>query len=263
MYIYRGTNPNNYVTFNGEQWRIISVNTSDNTIKIMRNAVLSNRAYDGANARSATYCNYSSSWGCNIWGSSSTLYDVNLSPITELAREVNGTKYALPTTEAELNTYLNGKYYNSLNATAKSMVKQDAVYKVGVLKNQSGQTISTDISQVNAVKWKGKVGLIDATEYVRASINSSCTGAYAYYNTSSCYNNSSSHNWMFNSDYWWTLSPNSYSNAYGVWIVTSSGDLFSNTADTSRGVRPVVTLSGNVKITGGDGSENNAYSLEI
>ena len=35
-YIYKGANPNNYITFSGETWRIISVE-SDNTIKIMRN----------------------------------------------------------------------------------------------------------------------------------------------------------------------------------------------------------------------------------
>ena len=262
VYTYRGANPNNYVTFNGEQWRIISVNTSDNTIKIMRNGVLSDRAYDGANARSATYCNYAQ-YGCNIWGSSSTLFDSNLSPITELAREVNGTKYALPSEEADLNEYLNGEYYNGLNATARSMVKGDAVYKVGVLKNQSGQTTSTDVSQVKAAKWKGKVGLIDATEYVRASTNSSCTGAYAYYNTSSCYNNSSSHNWMYLNDYWWTLSPYSASYSSFLWSVASSGDFNNDGAHYSTGVRPVLTLNSNIQITGGTGTSSSPYTLSV
>ena len=41
--------------------------------------------------------------------------------------------------------------------------------------------MTTDMDQVSAAKWKGKVALIDATEYVRASTNNSCTGAYAYY----------------------------------------------------------------------------------
>ena len=253
VYTYRGANPNNYVTFNGEQWRIISVNTADNTIKIMRNGVLSDRLYDNTRTTGG-YCNYSY---CNIWGSSSTLFDTNLSPITELAREVNGTKYALPSEEADLNEYLNGEYYNGLKATARSMVKQDAVYKVGVLLRTSGQTTSTDVSQVNAAKWKGKVGLIDATEYVRASTNSSCTGAYAYYNTSSCYNSSSSHNWMFNSDVWWTLSPHSYSYSNSVWRVNGSGDFHYNNANNSYGVRPVL------QITGGTGTSSSPYTLGV
>ena len=35
-YTYKGANPNNYITFNNETWRIISVE-SDNSLKIMRN----------------------------------------------------------------------------------------------------------------------------------------------------------------------------------------------------------------------------------
>ena len=262
VYTYRGSNPNNYVTFNGEQWRIISANTSDNTIKIMRNAVLSDRAFDtSSNGRNdGNYCNHSS--GCNIWGSSSTLYNASLSPITTLAIEVGGTAYALPTSEAELNTYLNGEYYNSLNATARSMIKSDAVYKAGVLKNQSGQTTSTDISQVSAAKWKGKVALIDATEYVRASTNSSCTGAEAYRSNSSCYSGGGN-NWMFNSDYLWTMSPISDRYSHHVWRVYISGFLSNLYVANAHGVRPVLTLASNVQITGGAGTSSSPYTLGV
>ena len=264
VYTYRGKNPNNYVTFNGESWRIISANTSDNTIKIIRSSVLSDREYDNYNGRysSSGYCNDNFS-GCNIWGSSSTLYNASLSPITTLAREVGGTAYALPTSEAELNTYLNTTYYNGLNATARSMIKSDAVYKAGVLKLQSSQTTSTDISQVSATKWKGKVGLIDATEYVRASTNSSCTGAYAYYYNSSCYNNSSNHNWMYLNDIWWTMSPVSRSHSYYVWYVDSSGHFYNCSVTSTLGVRPVLTLASNVQITGGVGTSSSPYTLGL
>ncbi len=60
-YIYKGANPNNYINFNNELWRIISVE-SDNTIKILRNEVLSNQAWDTSNsnnwARPATLNTY-------------------------------------------------------------------------------------------------------------------------------------------------------------------------------------------------------------
>ena len=263
VYTYRGESPNNYVTFNGEQWRIISVNTADNTIKIMRNGVLSDRAFDtSSNGRynSSQYCNYSS--GCNIYGSSSTLYDTNLSPITTLGREYNGTKYQLPSKESEMSTYLNGTYYNGLNETARSMVKEDAVYKVGVLYYDNNNMI-TDMNQLNAAKWKGKIGLIDPSEYLRASTNSSCTNITAYWTTSSCYNNSSSHNWMYLNDDWWTMSPLSGSGADLVWTVYSSGFISDGGAYASRGVRPVVTLKPDVKITGGDGSSTNSYQLSL
>ena len=42
-YIYKGTNPNNYIIFNNETWRIISKET-DGSYKIIRNSVLSNQS---------------------------------------------------------------------------------------------------------------------------------------------------------------------------------------------------------------------------
>ena len=44
-YIYKGANPNNYITFNNETWRIISVE-NDGTIKIMRNESIGNQKWD-------------------------------------------------------------------------------------------------------------------------------------------------------------------------------------------------------------------------
>ena len=52
-YIYKGANPNNYITFNGESWRIISLE-KDGTMKIMRVASIGNRAYDSSSNDWAT-----------------------------------------------------------------------------------------------------------------------------------------------------------------------------------------------------------------
>ena len=38
-YVYKGTNPNNYIEFNDELWRIVSKET-DGTYKIIRNELL-------------------------------------------------------------------------------------------------------------------------------------------------------------------------------------------------------------------------------
>ena len=54
-YFYKGKNVNNYITFNNEVWRIVSVEP-DKTIKIMREANLGDRAWDS-----------SSSYGKNNW----------------------------------------------------------------------------------------------------------------------------------------------------------------------------------------------------
>ncbi len=44
---YKGVNPNNYITFNNETWRIISVE-NDKTIKIIKNEDIGNMAWDEA-----------------------------------------------------------------------------------------------------------------------------------------------------------------------------------------------------------------------
>ena len=47
-YTYKGANPNNYITFNDEMWRIISVE-NDGTIKIMRNESIGNQIWHSEN----------------------------------------------------------------------------------------------------------------------------------------------------------------------------------------------------------------------
>ena len=53
--VYRGTNPNNYIEFNGELWRIIA-KEADGTYKILRNEALPSRAFDSGGARTTGYC---------------------------------------------------------------------------------------------------------------------------------------------------------------------------------------------------------------
>ena len=263
VYTYRGSNPNNYVNFNNELWRIISVNTNDNTIKIIRNEILENRAFDKGERYQGSngYCNHLS-WGCNIWGSINTLYDnTGLNKITSLAGEVNGTKYTLPNTEADLNIYLNQNYYNVLQSDAKSMITE-GTYKVGVLNSMLNKTLASDIEQVKQVIWKGKIALLDITEYIRGSINPVCDSTYDYFSgpyVGEC--NENGQNWLDNNEIFLSLSP--YSSNAGtstIYYTNSNGTV---NASSSNAVRPVVTLKPEVQITSGDGTQNNAYNLEL
>ena len=70
-YIYRGSNPNNYITFNGELWRIVSVD-KDGNIQIMRNDILDVKTFDSKGVRDVngtdggSYCEDADD-GCNAW----------------------------------------------------------------------------------------------------------------------------------------------------------------------------------------------------
>ena len=48
-YVYKGANPNNYITFNGETWRILAVET-DGTLKIRKNQSIGNIPWDTSNS---------------------------------------------------------------------------------------------------------------------------------------------------------------------------------------------------------------------
>ena len=93
-YVYKGLNPDNYILFNNEFWRIISVE-NDGTLKIIRNESIGEMPYDVAGSRSlstntGTYC--TSDNGCNAYG---------------VTNDFGGMGTVLK--DSTLNIYLNGE----------------------------------------------------------------------------------------------------------------------------------------------------------
>ena len=222
-YTYKGANPNNYVTFNNEKagWRIISIN-SDGTIKIMKNTSIGDIAWDTSNS--------------NNWNRS-----------------------------ADLNIYLNGDYYNSLTSTAQSQIVE-ATYYVGAVTNDNND-MQDQISDEKFATSDVKVALPTVSEYIRAGSNTSCKTFIAINIDPYICSNS---DWMYasNIDYWWTLSPYSSdsSNVFVVSRLPGNGLLapaisLTSANDTYAAVRPAITLSSEVQITGGTGTKSNPYTL--
>ena len=223
-YFFTGANPNNYITFNDETagWRIMSVEC-DGTIKIIKDESIGNMEWDD-----------SSSVGDNNW--------------------------ARP---ASLNTYLNSTYYNGLNSTSQSqIVAKD--WSIGAV-SYNDNNLANTINNENGTKWNGKVALPTASEYIRSnSDNINCgtmNQVYDYRLENNCGNTT----WMHINDFWWTIT-SFYNNNTNVYSVADNGNFnrpFSTAiANTSRGIRPVLYLSQNIKITGGDGSKSNPYTIE-
>jgi len=265
-YVYRGGNPNNYIWLdlnvdntktNNETYRIVAVE-ADSTIKVVAQNLLINMAWSASgNRTSSGYCSYTY---CSAWGNNATTLDANGNNVTAMPREAGSkTTYALPTTEASLNMYLNTTFLESINIGLQNEIVTHT-YNVGPLARTSSQTLATDISQEAAYKWKGKIGLLNVTDYVRASTNSNCTNVYSYYNTSGCYNSSGAHNYLFHSDSGWTLSPYSYSSSRYVWLIFSDGKINYNFTYTSEGVFPSFYLTPNISFSG-EGTEEKPYKL--
>lgn len=251
-YIYRGANPDNYITFNSELWRIISVE-ADGALKIIKNESIGDMAIDTENSRVAEYCNDSSN-GCNVWGSSTTMLSSSGNNITSMPREIGETAYALPVEEASLNVYLNGEYYNTL-VDANLINKH--VFNTGLLSFTAEQTLATDIQQEQAYKWRGNIGLISATDYVRASTNMNCTSINAARTSPyPCKEN----NYLYNGSFYWTMTPFSYSSSYSAWRPHSDGRLGYFGVTTNYGVRPTLHLTPSISLTG-TGTSSDPYTI--
>jgi len=253
-YVYRGSNPDNYITFNGEEagWRIISVE-SDGALKIMKNDNLGDRVFEAANTRTAAYCN-NNRYGCNVWGSASTMLDASGNNVTTMPTQVNGSLLALPTEESQMAKYLNNDYYGTLSEDAKGQIDTH-LWNVGPLLD-TNQTLETSVSQEKAYKWRGKVGLINPSDYVKATTNASCTTTQS--NNTNCNNN----NYMYQSSYnWWTMSPYSHINSSVVWYVNSTDGLDnSSRVYHSGGVHPVVFIQSNITLSG-TGTASDPYTI--
>ena len=158
---------------------------------------------------------------------------------------------------ATLNTYLNEDYYNSLTSIAKSQIV-DGIYNVGGITDHPD--MARQINDEKSVTSSVKVALPTLSEYLRANSNKNQCGRLSLNNTndSICKNS----NWMYIDGYWLTLSPSAGSTGT-VFYVTANGDGSGTDANTSAyEVRPTITLSSDVQVIGGDGSQNNPFQFK-
>ncbi len=165
-YIYKGANPNNYITFNNETWRILSVE-DDGSLKIIRNESIGNMAWtdsplnDWNNASLKTYLNndYLNTITVNknkIIPRTWSIGDVNSSAImTDLVASENSTQsqsfsVGLITVSEYLRVSNNAEECNSveLNNINNSVCRSSNwIYNL-ILTNGSMYTISKAINSI-------------------------------------------------------------------------------------------------------------------
>ncbi len=274
-YIYRGSEPNNYIQFNNELWRIIAKET-DGTYKIIRNEVLPQNAnytpmaYDERNHRlteNNTYCT-NPRYGCGVFAAVSGTFQTP-----------DGQYSGTVTEDSSIKEYLNVAYYPTLNGTAKTQVQSHA-FNMGSVQylNESGNdSIQKNIAGEKMYQWTGNVGLVNVSDLLKASTNIACTSATDEYNAAymedtpqeTCGSYLTNFNEELGDVFYWTMnafSAESGDGSYFVWnaaFFQGVGEFGYNAAGNGNnlGARPVLYLKSDIEITGGDGTKGNPYII--
>ena len=249
---YKGNNPNNYIWYNGELYRIIgktpvctAVNTdgtcstwnNNGLVKIIRNDSIGGLVYNANTTSSST------------WVGSTIQKNLNECFLGQINSRNNTT----------CATYCYS-YYSSYKPVAKCDYTKNGIASSGEYYNMIYDGVYWNIDVTSSTSTSGKtqydkektrltsttlkVGLMYASDY-----------GYAM-NSTNDYKN----NWLFTKGFEWTMTARSSSRPVGVDYI---GGLSSLSASNGYAVRPVLYLKSNVYVVSGNGTEGNPYKLML
>jgi hypothetical protein len=255
-YRYEGKNPNNYVSFNGELWRIIGVFDSashgvagSNLVKLIKETSLGGLAWNKSNTNdwpNSSMYHLLNDYYYNGTNESTVTYCYGYS--TTVPANCDFTSNGI-TNVAYRNMIQNVTWY--LGGTATNSQNTEAFYTA-----ERGTTVYSGRSTTTT----GNIGLMYMSDYGYGVLASSCarTTNMSSYNSSTC----AGQNWLYGQGYEWTIVPSS-SNSSSVWYVDSGGYAYNNYAYNGFAWRPVLYLKSDVKKIGGDGSILNPYAITM
>ncbi len=255
-YRYEGKNPNNYIWFNNEYWRIIGVFDSashgldgKNLVKIIRASALGGLAWDKSFTNNWTTASLNfllNGAYYNATDGTNSGYCIGNAARATIISNCNYTKKGIQAGYrgmiANVTWYLGG--YSSIKTTT------DAFY---------GYERGTMVYSGRPTSTTGYIGLMYPSDYGYSVLSSSCarTTNLDSYGTSTCAGAS----WLYGQGYEWLLTPFSTESAV-VFFFSDSGDLnYDYTVYGYNSFRPVIYLNASVYKIDGDGSLNSPYII--
>ena len=273
---YYGSDPNNYVSFNNELWRIIGV--FGNNVKLVRSESLGSLSWDSSDSTT------NNGNGINQWGES-TYEDGSLYEGADLQVYLNKMYYGGDTTVTCYSSYNNQTITcptGTIEETSKSLI-DNHIWNTGATEyNMRTDTLAFYQAERGSVNgkicssgkmcndtvtrtttWTGYIGLPYGTDWAYASSESVCETNMQTKDDSNvyiCKNN----NWMQRNTWAWYLSPvGNLSYAFNAWSVSDGGGAGSNSAASSYAVAPSIYLKSNVLIESGNGTSTDPYTLKL
>lgn len=263
-YRYYGANPNNYVLFNGELWRVVSSsvvysNESDivgeQRVRIIKDASLGGYAWDINDN--------------NDWSNSS------------LKEMLNGIYYnsqsgiCYSNFEEQSCDFTGSGTYIGLNEKSRSLI-DDALWYLGGYYSANYPDFANEFYKVergsvgfgnNPTRWTGKVGILYVSDYMYATDLRVCVENTMSFYLDECFKN----DWLYSK-----MSDNAFINPgymeghvyrlcdsqvypFGNGLVFDDDD--ESTVDWDTSIHPVVYLKSDVKVYGGSGTSSDPYII--
>lgn len=266
QYRYQGNNPNNYVSFNNQLWRIIGyVPVCLEVTPVTEDTTINGVAFKQGEAQCTKWENrvkiikadpigayaynksrYSSS-NPKVWIGSTIQGLLNF---CYLGKKDGCDKYCYvyQTTQGVCNYSQNGINEND---SYGNMI-ESVYFNIGMSNSFNSSSVVYANEVKKQVSEKSMTGLMYASDFGYAI--SGYTGNLNY----SRANSQMVNNWLFGQSYEWTMTD--YSSSVPV-IVASNGGLSTNNAYFGSAVRPVLYLQSNVNKLSGDGSIASPYTL--
>ncbi len=280
-YRYAGKNPNNYVTFNGEEagWRMIGlVNTPEGQrLKLVRANSIGDYSWDS----SASTINYG--YGVNEWSQADLMATLNSGGA--YYNKTSGTCYnggSNSTTSCDFSsigltsetkemidtiTWNTGSQGSSSTSTYQTTNMYNYERSNNTGKICSGGGYCND-SVTRTTTWRGQIGLMYPSDYGYATSGGVTTNRNTCMITSlnlwnsngDCYEN----DWIFNSSTTWFISPYAYSSdAENPFVLDIAGHVGGHLASLAHAVHPTLYLKSDVNAVSGDGTIGNPYVLNM
>ena len=255
---YEGVNPNNYVLFNNELWRVIGVfdssthGKSGNLTKIIRNDGIGSYLWSTSN---------SNNWNSSVMKNILNNYYYNASNGNS-----SGNCYLYKGSDATVSA--NCDFGNiGLNSKSRSMI-ESVTWKLGGHNSNNVSVYeyynlerSNNVYSGNPTSTTGYVGLMYPSDYGYSVLESDCVRGISM-ELYSTYNFCSGSSWLLKYENEWTMThyASNYTGVYYIYGFNNSG---CGGMACGYQTRPVVYLKDSVYIVSGKGTQTDPYILNI
>ena len=267
-YYYRGNVKNNIVQFANIYWQIVRIN-GDNSVRLMYNGTAKNAAGEsqgiGISQFNSSYNN--PAYVGYMYGNpdGTTFDEVHANTTSSTIKSTIDSWYKMNIIDKGYSSYVSSttgfcgdrtlSSGDGISALSYSYFGAHKRYEnqspIFTCPDSSRDLYTTTDSNIGNKSLTYPVGLITYDELVFAGMD---------------YDHINKLTWVFSSKNYWNMTPSRFLAANGVaeeWIQNSMGFIFSGGwVNDTFGVRPVINLKSDVKITGGTGTANDPFVVD-